>query len=154
MHLIDELGAQILLDGCDTSSDSHVPLLCSFFCALQRRMNSVGDEVKCCAALHLKRLARVVRQHERRNMIGRFVTPPSFPGVVGPWTAHRPEHVPAENPRAHVLHPSLRPLIIHTSRAAFLPLHLLPCACGKEPLKQLRATNAKRIVQTLGGPSG
>src|SRR5439155_11940804 len=98
MHLIDQLCAQILLDGCDTSSDSYVPLLCSFFCALQCRINSVGDEVKCCAALHLNRLARVVRQHERGNTIVRFVTPPSFPGVVRPRAAHRPEPVPTENP--------------------------------------------------------
>jgi hypothetical protein len=117
-------------------------------------MNSVADEVKRCAALHFNGLARMVCQDERGNMIGRFVTPLSFPGVVWPRAAHRSKHVPTENPRSDVLHASLRPLIIDTSRAAFLAVHLLPRACGEEPLEQLRATNAKRIVETLARPSG
>src|SRR6266542_4544317 len=87
-------------------------------------------------------------------MIGRFITPPSFPGVVRPRAAHRSKHVPTENPRPYVFHAPLRPLIIDTGRAAFLSVHLLPRVCGEEPLEQLRTTNAKRIIETLVRPSG
>src|SRR5947207_2657616 len=87
-------------------------------------------------------------------MIGRFITPPSFPGVVRPRAAHRSKHVPTENPRPYVLHAPLRPLIIDTGRAAFLAVHLLPRVCGEEPLEQLLTTNAKRIIETLVRPSG
>ena len=37
---------------------------------------------------------------------------------------------------------------------AFLGVHLLPRARGEEPLEQLRAANAKRIVETLVRPGG
>src|SRR6266536_3425069 len=87
-------------------------------------------------------------------MIGRFITPPSFPGVVRPMAAHRAKHVPTENPRPYILHAPLRPLIIDTGRAAFLAVHLLPRVCGQEPLEQLRTTNDKRIIETLVRPSG
>jgi hypothetical protein len=149
VKFIDKPCAEILLNRCNSPADSYVPAVCSLFRTLQCRMNPVRDKVKGCAALHFDRLARVVRQHECRNMIGRFVTPPSFPGVVRPRTAHRSKHVPAENPGPDVVHASLCPFVIDTRSAAFMALHLLPCARGEEPFEQLWATNAKRIVETL-----
>jgi hypothetical protein len=94
-----------------------------------------------------------VRQHECWNTIRRFVSPPPFPGVIRPRATHRSKHVPAKNPGADVLHASLRPFIIDTSRSAFVAVHLLPRARREEPLEQFWPTNAKRIFETLVRPS-
>src|SRR5438270_2386631 len=98
MQLIDEPCAKILLDGCDTAADSYVPFLCSVFRTLERGMDSVGDEVKRCSAFHLDRLTRMVGQNKRRDMIWRFLAPPSLPRLIRPGATHRSEHVSPENP--------------------------------------------------------
>ena len=46
---------------------------------LERRLDAVGHEVERRAALHLDRLARVVREHEHRVVVRRLVTPPAVP---------------------------------------------------------------------------
>src|SRR5580700_7959069 len=96
----------------------------------------------------------MVCQDKRTYMIGRLVAPPSFPRVIRPRTAHRSKHVPSENPRADVIHAPPCPLIIHTSRAPFLPVHLLPCARGEKPFEQLKAANSERILETLARTNG
>ena len=153
VQFIDKPCAKVLLNRCNTPADAHVPPVCSAFGMLQCSVNSVCDKVKGCATLHLNRLPWIVRQHEYRDMIGWFVAPPSLPGLVRPWAAHRSKHVSAENPGPDVFHASLGPFVIDTSRAAFLALHLLPGPRGEEPLEQLWTTNAKRIVESLMRPS-
>ena len=41
----------------------------------------------------VKRISRVMREHENRRMIRRIVAPPPFPGVVFPGTANRTKHI-------------------------------------------------------------
>src|SRR6478752_7717948 len=113
MQFIDESRAKILLNGRDTTADSYIPLPGGGLRTLQRRVDSVGHEVEGRPTFHLKRLARMVRQHERRYMIGRLFAPPSFPGIVWPRTAHRAKHIASQNPCANILHSSPRPLVIH-----------------------------------------
>src|SRR3981081_382062 len=96
----------------------------------------------------------MMSKNKRRHMIWRLLAPPSFPRFIRPRTTHRSEHVPPQNPSADVLHGSLCPLVIDASRTAFLAVHLLPRARGEEPLEQLRAANAERIVETLVRPGG
>src|ERR1700722_370939 len=96
----------------------------------------------------------MVCQDKCSYMIGRLLAPPPFPRVVRPRTAYRSKHVPSENPRADVLHAPSCPFIIHTSRAPFLPVHLLPCAREEKPFEQLKAANSEGILETLARTSG
>src|SRR3984893_2400902 len=106
MQFIDEPRAKILLNRCNTATNSYVSVFRSLFRTLQRGMDSVGDEVKRGPAFHLDRLACMMRQHKSRHMIWRFLAPPSFPRVIWPRTADRSKHVSSQNPRADVLHPA------------------------------------------------
>src|SRR5437764_601522 len=64
------------------------------------------------------------------------------------------EHIAAQNPGAHILHPSMGPVIVNTRRAALKSMHLLPGARGEKPLEQLRPTHAERIFDALVSSGG
>src|SRR5438309_806999 len=115
MQFIDELRAEVLLNRRDSAADPYIFLLCSILCTLQGGVDSVGNKVERCSAFHLHCFSWMVRQDKRRHVIRRLFAPPPFPRLIRPWAAHRPKHVPAENPRADVLHASPRPLIISAS---------------------------------------
>src|SRR2546428_13433683 len=82
MHLVDEAGTQVLLDrGCASAK----PDVCAVRCferPLERRFDSVGDEVERGPALHRDRSTRVMGEHENRVVIWRGVAPPPPPPVV------------------------------------------------------------------------
>src|SRR5258708_6469941 len=120
MQFVNEFRAEILLDRRHTAANSNIALLCNVFRTLQRCLNSIGDEMKGCSALHLDGFAWMMGKNKRRDMIWRLLAPPSFPRFIRPRTTHRSEHVPPQNPSADVLHGSLCPLIIDSCRAAFL----------------------------------
>src|SRR5690348_3517168 len=91
----------------------------------------------------------MMREDEGGDVVGRLVAPPTFPLVIGPWPADRPEHVAPEDPRADVLESRFCDLVVHARVAAGLPVHFTPDARVEEPLHQLRAADAKRMVEAL-----
>src|SRR6202047_422954 len=119
--------------------------------ALQGGADAVGDEVKSRSAGHRNRLPRVMGEDEDLRVIGWCVAPPSFPGVVRPGSAHRPEHVAPQYPRADVLEPAPREIVVNAGRTAFPSVHLTKRAGGKCPLVQRHAADAERIVAALAG---
>src|SRR6516165_3036569 len=118
---------------------------------LQGGADSVGDEVKGRLAGHRNRLPRVMGEDEDLRVIGWCVAPPSFPVVVRPGSAHRPEHVAPQYPRADVLEPTPREIVVDAGHTAFPSVHLTKRAGGKCPLVQRHAANAERIVAALAG---
>ena len=91
----------------------------------------------------------MMRQNERRHVIRRLFTPPPFPLLVRPWTAHRSEHVSPEDPGADVVE-TLRGEIVIDSRFPFVTaVLLLPGARMEEPIEQLRPAHAERILKIL-----
>ena len=52
-------------------------------------------------------------------------------------------------PRANSVQPSLRKIVVNTRRAAVAALHFLKDARWEEPLVQVDATNAKRVIDVL-----
>src|SRR5689334_5974739 len=92
--------------------------------------------MKCRAALHDDRCARVVGQHKHRRVIGRIVAPPSLPAVVGPGSADRTEHVASQNPGADVLKSARGEAIVEPGGAVPLAEHGLKGAGRKYPLMQ------------------
>src|SRR4051794_41581911 len=133
MQFVDQPYPEILLNGRNTAANSYILVLRSLVREFQRGVDSISDEVKRCPALHLKRLAWMVRQYKGWHMIRRFLTPPSFSRIVPPPPAHRPQHVSSQNPRAHAFHSSPRPFVLNTRCTNFLSLHFLSDACGVKP---------------------
>src|SRR5258706_471788 len=115
-------------------------------------MNAFGYKVKLRTASHLKRRPRVMRQHEDRRVIGRLIAPPALPAVIGPRAADRTEHVASKNPGTDSVEALLRNSVVDSRLSIVMPVHLAPQARVEEPLHQLRAPDAQRILEILVRP--
>ncbi len=93
MQLIDEARTKILLDSMWSAANAHIQSVGCLARPVKSLVNATRDEVECRSAFHLDGRARVMRQYESWNVIGRAVSPPAFPVHVGPGTANRSEHV-------------------------------------------------------------
>src|SRR5258706_7631037 len=115
-------------------------------------MNAVSDEVECSTTLHLERSPRVMREHEHRRVIRRLISPPAFPTLVRPWSAHRTKHIPSENIGADILETARGDIVVDAILAVFATVHTLPGASREEPVKHLKPANAERILEILIRP--
>src|SRR5260370_41528149 len=96
MQIVDQPGAKILTHRLDATTNLHVAALGGELRLLQRRLDTLGHGYEGGAAVHLDRIARMVRQHEGRRVIGWIVTPPALPALVRPRPADLPEHIASE----------------------------------------------------------
>src|SRR5437773_8040382 len=119
--------------------------------ATERFLNSARDEMKDGPAFHRDRLARVVRQHEHRRMIGRILPPPAAPLVVGPRPAYGAEHVSAHDIRPDAFPEALGKIVVGTRRPARFAVYLAKRARADVPAVQLLATHAEWVLQSLAG---
>src|SRR5690348_12535682 len=116
--------------------------------------------MKLGASRHLQRRPRVMRQDEDRCVIRRLVTPPALPAIIRPGPPNRTEHITPKdvgaNPGKTFLGNSViysRLAIIASRLSIVVAMHLSPYACAKEPLHQLSAAHAERILHILIRPS-
>src|SRR4029077_20361465 len=151
MHLVAKSGAKILPDRRNPAAKPDVLAVGCMPCALKRGVNPIGDKVKRRAAAHGERGTWVIGEHEDRTVIGRIVTPPSFPVLVGPRPAHRSEHIASHNPRADVAETARRKFVVGSGRAAVSAMHLLKSTSGERPFVQRAAAYAEGIVKVLVG---
>src|SRR5262249_52979302 len=84
-----------------------------------------------------------------RHMIRRLVAPPALPALIRPRPAHRPEHVPSENPGADAGEAELGHLVVDAGLAVGLSVHLPPDAGVKEPFHPLGPADAERMLEIL-----
>jgi hypothetical protein len=105
--------------------------------------------VKDSAALHIDGRARMMRQDEHRHVVRRIVSPPAFPGMVGPPASHRAEHVSPHDPCTQVFHGPSGKLIVDVARSAFVADHFLKRPRFEQPCGQLMAANTKRMLKVL-----
>src|ERR1700674_5508434 len=147
MQLIDQPGAKILTRRLDATADLHVATIGGLFRLVQRRLDTVGHEDEGGAAFHLDRIARMVRQHEGRRVIGWIVAPPALPARVRPGTADRPEHIAAEDERAEPVHRTICIGVIDALRAAVLTGHGPEHARTDYPPVQLHPALAEWIFK-------
>ena len=76
-----------------------------------------------------------------------------MPSVVRPRPANRTEHVAPENPGTDSGKALLGNPVVDPRLATVKALHLSPHARGEEPLHQLGAPDAERILEILVRPS-
>ena len=151
MHVVDEAGAKILLDGGGASAEANIFTVGGVDGLFECAVNAVGDEVEGGASFHRDGRAGVVGQNEDGHVVGRGVAPPTFPGVVGPGSADGTEHVAAEDPGADVFKAPLDELVIHAGFAAGLAHHLMLGAGGELPIEDLHSADAERVLEALIG---
>src|SRR5262249_37243274 len=142
---------KVLPDRSNPATYADVSSAGGFGRALERSVNPVGDEVERRAAVHRDRRPRMVGQHEDGGVIGGIGAPPALPRLVRPGAPDRTEHVAAQNPRADVVEPARREVVIDASRPAVLTEQLPERTGGKGPLVQCDPADAKRIVDALVG---
>src|SRR4051812_10345279 len=104
------------------------------------------------AAFHDQWRARTVGQDEDRHMVRWIGSPPAFPLIVRPGSAHRSEHVAAHDPGAEILERACREVVVYAGRP-IVPPHDVPLegAGWNEPLVQLFAAPAQWLVTALVG---
>src|SRR5437667_5871700 len=91
-------------------------------------------------------------EHKDRRVIRRVVTPPAFPTLIRPWSAHRDKHIPSKNIRADILKTPCGNVVVDAGLAIFTAVHPLPGARGKEPVKHSEPANSERILRVLIRP--
>jgi len=113
---------------------------------VQSSVGAISDKVKCRAASHLDWRSRIMRQHEGRRMIGRIAAPPALPLIVWPLSTNRSEHVSTEYEGAETLHRASGERIINASFPVSISVHLTKSPRWEKPLKQLLASQTKRMI--------
>src|SRR5258707_8114173 len=152
MQLVDQGGAQILPNRGYAATEAHVAAARCSGRLLQSGVNAFGDKAKLRTSRHPERCPRVVRQHEDGRVIRRLVAPPALPAVVRPRAPDRTEHVAPENPGTDSGKALLSDSVVDAPLSIVMALHPPPQAGGEEPLHQLGAPYAQRILQILVPP--
>jgi hypothetical protein len=124
MHLVDKTGAEVLLDRRRPTSEPHILAFCRFESSLERHHDAVVDEVEGGPTFHRDRWTRMVREHENGVMVGRVISPPTFPVGVTPGAADRAEHVATHDGGADALVTFHHESVIETLIAIGLTEHL------------------------------
>src|SRR5688572_11233402 len=91
----------------------------------------------------------MMRQLEHGAMIRRVLSPPATPGLIGPRTANRPEHVSSHYPGADALPESRGEIVVDARGATVLSAHALECAGRDVPIVQLLTADSERILARL-----
>jgi hypothetical protein len=151
VHLVDKPGLEVLPDRRDTTAEANILTVGCVGRPLQRGMDSVRDEVKGCSAVHGDWWPGVIGEHEDRRVVRRVVAPPPLPGVVGPGSADRSEHVAAEDPRSDVCETARHEVVVDPAHTAIFALHLLKGARGDYPIVQSETADTERVVEVLLG---
>src|SRR5882757_4416377 len=91
----------------------------------------------------------MMRQHEYRHMVGRIVSPPALPGMVGPSAADRAEHVSPHDPGAQIFHRFPGEAIVDVGRTALLADHFVKHPRLQQPPGHDHAADTKRMFKVL-----
>ena len=81
VHFVDQAGREVLPGDIRTAAQIDVFPPGRVFGLLQRRVDALSQKVKNCFALHFKRIAGVMRQHEDLRMKGGLSPHQPFHGL-------------------------------------------------------------------------
>ena len=101
------------------------------------------------AARHLDRRAGVMRQNKYRAVVRGVFPPPAAPGIIGPGTANRAEHVASHDPRADTYAKARRDIVVDAGSTAGLASDALEGARRDEPIVQSFTTDAEGLLASL-----
>src|SRR5208337_2930555 len=152
MHLVNQGLSKILPNNGYATTDPDIAAARCSDRVLQSRVNAFGDKAKLGTSRHPERRTTVMRQHKNGRVIRRQVTPPAFPAIVRPRASDRTEHVTSKNPGADSGKAFLSNSVVDSRLSVIIAMHPPPYPCVKEPLHQLRAAHAERILEILVRP--
>src|ERR1700730_16112522 len=153
MQLVNQGGTQILQNGGCARTEAEVAAARCSGRLLQCDVDAFTDKEKLRTSRHAKRRPRVMRQHKDGRVIRRLLAPPALPAVVRPRASDRTEHVASKNPGTDSGKALLRNPVIDSRFAVVIAVHLPPRARVEEPLHQLGAPDAERMLEILVRPS-
>ena len=134
VHLVDQLGLEILPDRGNPSAESNVSATGGIVRPLECDMDAFCNEVEGRAALHNDCGSGVIREHEDGSVVRGIVAPPSLPVVIRPGATDGSEHVTAEDPCPNIVETTRREVVIDAAHATIFTLHLPKCAGGDYPI--------------------
>ena len=150
VHLIDQAEAKILLNDVDSATNANIFVSGRFPGSFKSHGSTFRHKVEGCSSFHDQRRARVVGQHEHRDVINRILAPPTPPALIWPGSANRSEHVPAENPGPDILKASSGKFIINPRFSSIVTEQvLLKRSSEDSPAMKGSATNAEWVVDVL-----
>src|ERR1700730_716232 len=149
MQFVEQARPQILPDNGDAAADANVLAAGRLDRLFQCRLDAIGYEMKDGATLHLDRRARMMRQDEHRHVVGRVVSPPALPGIVGPRAADRAEHGSAHDPGAQIFPRFPGEAIVGVGRSALLPDHFVKHPRLQQPPGQRHTADTKWMLKIL-----
>ena len=91
----------------------------------------------------------MISEYEDGCVIGRSVSPPSLPTLIGPETAKRSKHVPPDDPSADVFEAARNKVIVHIYRPTVLAVHSMKGARFERPVVQCQPADAQWIFEAL-----
>src|ERR1700733_478676 len=141
MHLIDKSGTKILPDRGSSAADPDILSFRSVNGSFQCGMNTISDEVEGSSSVHGDGCAWVMRENKDWSVIGRIVSPPTLPCVIGPGAADRSKHVAAKYACADAFE-AHGEIIVNPGCAAILTGHLLKGTRGKKHVVQRSSADA------------
>src|SRR6202165_233574 len=153
MQLVNQGGTQILPNSGYATTEADVAAARCSGRLLQCDVDAFTDKAKLRTSRHSKRCPRVMRQHKDGRVIRRLLPPPPLPAVVRPRASDRTEHVAPKNPGTDSGKALLRNSVIDSRFAVVIAVHLPPHARVEEPLHQLGAPDAERMLEILVRPS-
>src|SRR5579862_6833827 len=99
------------------------------------------------ASLHYERRTRMISEHENLRMVNRVLTPPSSPALIRPGTAHRPEHISAQNPGANIVEAARGKVVVDPRLTIVLAEELRLESAGREkPSMKGGSADSKRVL--------
>src|SRR5213594_135585 len=152
MQLVDQAGAQILPDSGYAAAEADVAAVRCSARLLQGGVNAFGHKAKLRTSRHPERRPRVMHQHEDGRVIRRLLAPPALPALVRPRAPDRTQHVAPKNPGTDSGKALLSDSVVDSRLSIVMAVHLPPHARVEEPLHQLGAPDAERILEILVRP--
>ncbi len=152
VQVVDQAGAEVLLNGGDTTAESDVLSVGGLACSFEYRVDTVIDEVERRPALHGDGRTGVVGEDEHRMVEGRIIAPPAGPFVLTPRSPDRTEHVPSHDGGTDTDIAPRDEAIVDALVTAVHADHLSTGAGSEHPFVQSVTTYAERVVDALRLP--
>jgi len=152
MQLVNQPCAQILPNDGYTATEVDVAVARCSNRLLQSYVNAFSDKAELCTSRHPERCPRKMRQYEDGRVIRRLIAPPALPVLVRPGAPYRTEHVTSDDPGTDSSKALLCNTVIDTGLSIIMAVHPPPYACVEEPIHQLKAPDADRVLEVLVRP--
>jgi hypothetical protein len=149
VHLVDEPGGQELPDGGGAAAERDVLPAGRLHGHAEHFVRCRVDEAEGRPVAHYQVGAGMAGEHEHVVAERRVLAPPAPPGLAGPGSPDRAEHVPAHDRGADAGRAGAEQIVVDAGLPAVSPLQFVKGPGLEDPLVELEASFAERILRAL-----